>query len=345
MKKLTVFFFAAFLFGLGHDSLNAVKLIEFLSPFEINTSLARLKTLASGDCGENPICSAWRSEIKENLGSIRWDHNTLYLTFGDDLIYPAEFYQFKSFVRYKPNPKSVGVEYSGDAGSGEVHATASWRFSELNDTVISKVKEVVKQHQLKNIWIEGYSRGTQLSQLFGVQIKKDVEVENVWVLNFATLNVFDQTAAHWYDQFMGRDNIVSIIAEEDIANLHYSENRGFYPVGTRISFVAKDFPLYRKRIEAPGEVPGEYESQKNLSKHYTHLDLPPMITVDAVAKELGSNILTLQFFDVLASLKMMMPHPKWEAHVPETYEEAAGSAFLAFKSKLRQAVSVQEKKE
>lgn len=188
----------------------------------------------------------------------------------------------------------------GDIGiEGQVHAGIYSAFTKIKKTIADHTTyfSQISQTQPKDLTfiIEGYSRGSGLAILVAAYLAHKFTPDRIGVLTYSSMNILSEQAARDYANKIGKSNHLSFTCREDLVPRLITPGRlGFSSVGEPLLFSANDSPSFEKRVAM---------------REYTYL-------ADQVI--------------IATVVKTVVSASTWEAHMPQTYEEAAPEVFQRY---------------
>lgn len=259
--------------------------IERLTERDIQDSLTRLQAAFAGDYGPYPLCEGTRK-----IGSLAEKGDTIYLTFRGSV---NSFAEILSCL----NLRKCSAEKWGLAG--KVHAGIHASFCKIQESIEHHLSNSPSLRNRK-IVVEGYSRGSALAMLTAAYLAKRFAADQVTVLTYSPMNVFDQTGAESYQSKIKKQ--WNFVCKNDFFPKWIGPSLlGFCALGKRIEFSAAESPSYVERVQ---------------KRAYTHLLRLPLIGT---------------------FLRWIIPLRLWEAHMPETYQD--GSILAMRKTRARSSLS------
>ena len=195
---------------------------------------------------------------------------------------------------------------------GEVHRNAYETFKKYESTMLNCIELYCEEESisLKNITVEGYSRGTAFAALAAASVKYNFDCPSFNVLCYSPVSMFDENAAYDYNKLIGNKNHINFIAREDLIPPFFTGQRSsnriidafvypfkcnFTPIGTDIIFSATDSALYAQSVKT-----GVYP---NLDSRFRRV-MPWLLSAET-----------------------------WNAHMPELYNEMSPKSFELEKQK------------
>jgi hypothetical protein len=255
---------------------------------DIKNSLYRLQNAFNGKYGEFSIQEGKR---KVGMLTLDGDKKRIYITYRGSV--NSFFETFSCLFIWKKNVEGL---------NGRVHAGLYNAFQKTKTSFQAVLEKVLKKmgvslNQIEFV-VEGYSRGSGLAALTALFLKQNFPGNNVDVLTYSTMKLFDQKGVNSYQNVI-KDHHWSFLCNEDLFPRWIGPSCfGFHSIGKKITFSAQISQGYKQRVN---------------EKKYTYLGQIPVVSW---------------------LIRRVIPVKYWEAHMPQTYQDLAAINFTKLKNPL-----------
>lgn len=213
----------------------------------------------------------------EVAASIKRMDTLLWQRYGADVIYvqgdpvgALSFYNNEARIDYRGSINrimevvSIGItplSYYSEPGVNclastcQIHGNIYAKFLLFRDSLILQLKNFLNGHQrtLTNtpITLGGYSQGSMFAAMTaGHLITQGVPIENLRIVTFATLPLFDQMGVNNYNAVL-KNRHLSFVVEEDAVAQNPTVYQRLKAPGSLISYHATKDPSYLQRLNNP----------------------------------------------------------------------------------------------
>jgi hypothetical protein len=206
-----------------------------LTANEIRNSLTRLQNAFHGDY--SPIAL---HEGSRKVGCLRIENNKIFFTFRGSVNSLTEL--FTCLDVRKSSMEQWGL-------AGKVHAGLHSSFCKVQQSIDACLTRYLPRRDLQGmeVVVEGYSRGSALAMLTAAYLAHRYAANNLTILTYSPMNIFDETAAHAYKERIPHQ--WNFVCTDDFFPKWFGPSwLGFCPSGDRITFSANESPSFVERV-------------------------------------------------------------------------------------------------
>ncbi len=261
---------------------DSFKLVPMIRERDILDSVGRLQEAFVGNYGAYPI-----EEDGRIVGRLTLDQSQkkIYITYRGSMA--SLFELFSCLFLWK-------TALEGERGRAHAGIYSAYRKTRpsFQSALESCLKQIKLPREQVEFVVEGYSRGSGLATLTALFLKQHFPKNQIDVLTYSTMKIFDDQGAESYQHQLGNRHF-SFLCKEDFFHQWFGlDCLGYQPIGQPVYlFAERDGAQYRQRVA---------------NKAYSYMMQIPVITW---------------------IIQKIIPAAFWEAHMPQTYSELAPQAF------------------